>query len=135
MSMHAAKNILCIVLVVAINMAVMPRYAFEDISRNGILDLQDGILVAQEIGNVADTSTHIRSGLTKTITIFKAIADIDEVIKPTEDLLRSSYPKITFLISPCFFESFPLFSFRDSENGKDSKTICIIPEVPPPRLA
>jgi hypothetical protein len=131
--MQAAKNILCVVIAIAVGMAVMPRYSFENINQDRILDLQDGILVAQEISNVADTLTHMRLSLAKTITVFKAIADIDEVIKPKNDVY-SSNPQITFLLTPCYFKSFPLFSLIDSEKNKEFMKISILPEVPPPRL-
>jgi hypothetical protein len=130
--MQAAKNILCVVIAIAVGMAVMPMYAPMDVTKDHNVDLRDAILLARNITESAEDGKSIKLGLGKSIEAFYVVAKLKHVINSVPEEGYSTQ-QFKILLPSFSLSCFPPASKQIFEFHPKYQSLTIIPEVPPPR--
>ncbi len=135
--MKLFKNILVLILILAMLSTGLPLFSPQDADKNARLDLRDAVLNIQELARTIDNPTEFTTNIKKAISTLHAAAGLKTVIKPQRQT-ASGNGQVS-LDLPALIST-----FTDSATLLDHRTITeqklfyisntISPDSPPPKL-
>jgi len=127
---------ICVILTILTISAGLPRFLFEDVSQDNIVDLQDAILVVKGVAQSAISPGGFKSKIERAVSTMNIAAGLKMVIKPLKDkavILFQSLQDIPYLTS-CTPSVLP---FNDTHIIEEKINLFhsnnVNPEIPPPK--
>jgi hypothetical protein len=139
--MNIARQIISVMLAVAIVASGLPLFSPEDASRDGMVDLQDAILLVKDLAVTAEKPDSFAASFRKTLSAIAVVAGLKQ--RTAQDNSDKSAPtksqSITFPDLTCLLSAFQLPSPATSsilygEQISHYRSLTISPASPPPRV-
>jgi len=134
--MKYIRKIIAINLVGIMIFSCFPSLNMDDLSRDGIIDLHDVILVIKGVAKTVETSESIKKSVGQVVSVITVAAGLKTVIKSSKD---NGFSKTTYFYDYLFLISSNTYTYffnthkRLDELTFNYKSIVFSPTPPPPR--